>query len=231
MHEDEASTVQRNTGVKSRHASQKVKDFLTFPLRAVLPFNSGADRWSLSSRESERFEYVAREVRGYCLDVGCGRNNRFVEEFLGGHGRGIDVHPYEGLTEENLVEDITNFPFADETFDSVTFIANICHVPRPLRDVELAEAYRCLKPGGNLILTMGNPLAEILVHRVVWVHGKLLGRGYDMDTERGMEEEEAEYLLDTEIVERMSRAGFRDIEKKHFLTQWGLNHLFVGWKE
>lgn len=99
-----------------------------------------------------------------------------------------------------------------------------------MRDIELAEAYRCLKSGGNLILTMGNPLAKILVHRVVWLHGKLLGRGYDMDTERGMEEGEAEYLLDTEIVERMSRAGFREIEKKHFLTQWGLNHLFVGWK-
>lgn len=216
--------------VKRRSAPQKAKDLLTFPLRAVLPFKSGADRWSLSSRESERFDYVAREVRGYCLDVGCGRNNRFVREYLGGHGKGIDVHAYEGLTEENLVPDITNFPFADGSFDSVTFIANICHVPVPLRDIELAEAYRCLRPGGNLILTMGPPLAEILVHRVVWLHGKLLGRGYDMDTERGMQDGESEYLLDTEVVERMARAGFKGIEKKHFLTQWGLNHLFVGAK-
>jgi ubiquinone/menaquinone biosynthesis C-methylase UbiE len=65
-----------------------------------------------------------------------------------------DVYPYEGLTEENLVEDITRFPFDDASFDSVTFIASISHVPEPLRD----------------------------------------------------------------------------IEKKSFLTQWGLNHLFVGWK-
>lgn len=213
MYKDDARPMQENIGVKRRHVFQKAKDFLTFPLRAVLPFKRGADRWSLSSRESERFDYVAREVRGYCLDVGCGRNNRFIEEYLGGYGRGIDVHAYEGLTEENLVEDITNFPFADESFDSVTFIANITHVPQPLRDSELAEAYRCLKSDGNLILTMGTPLAEILVHRVVWIHAKLLGRGYDMDTERGMEDGEAEYLLDTEIVERMSRAGFRDIEK------------------
>lgn len=230
MYKNDAPPVHENTGRKRRDVSQKARDFLTFPLRAVLPFESGADRWSLSSRESERFDYVVREVRGYCLDVGCGRNNRFIQEYLGGHGRGIDVHAYEGLTEENLVADITSFPFADESFGSVTFIANICHVPQPLRDIELAEAYRCLKSGGNLILTMGNPLAEILVHRVVWAHGKLFGRGYDMDTERGMEDGEAEYLLDTEIVERMSRAGFRDIEKKYFLTQWGLNHLFVGLK-
>jgi SAM-dependent methyltransferase len=213
-----------------RTGLQRAKDFVTFPLRAFMPFKKGADRWGLSSRETERFDYVAREVTGYCLDVGCGRNNRFVTEFLGGHGRGIDVYPYEGLTGEHVVEDITRFPFADETFDTVTFIANICHIPEHLRDVELAEAHRVLRPGGNIVVTMGHPLAEFLVHRVVWVHGKLLGHGYDMDSERGMEEGESEYISDTEIVERVARAGFRDLQKKHFLTQWGLNHLFVGWK-
>ena len=194
-----------------------------------MPFK-GADKWGLASRESERFDYVAREVVGYCLDVGCGKNNRFVSEYLDGHGRGIDVYPYEGLTEENLVEDITRFPFDDASFDSVVFIASINHIPEPMRDVELSEAYRCLRSQGNVIITMGNPLAELLVHKIVWLHGKLFGEGYDMDSERGMYEEEAYYLKDTEIVERMARAKFRNITKKYFLTQWGLNHLFVGWK-
>lgn len=45
-----------------------------------------------------------------------------------------------------------------------------------------------------------------------------------------MEKGESEYIKDTEIVERMAHAGLRDIEKKYFLTQWGLNHLLVGWK-
>lgn len=213
-----------------RTESQRTRDLLTFPLRAFMPFKKGADRWGLSSRETERFDYVAREVRGYCLDVGCGRHNRFIDEFLGGNGRGIDVYHYEGLTDEHVVEDITQFPFEDGTFETVTFIANICHVPEDQRDTELAEAYRVLAPGGNIVVTMGHPLAEFLVHRVVWVQGKLLGSGYDMDTERGMEDGESEYIPDTEIVERVARAGFRGIEKKHFLTQWGLNHLFVGWK-
>ena len=213
-----------------RNEAQRIKDFVTFPVRAVLPFPKG-DRWGLSSRESERFDYAAREVIGYCLDVGCGKNNRFVTEYLGGYGKGIDVYPYEGLTEENIVEDITRFPFDDASFDSVTFIANINHIPEPLRDAELTEAYRCLKPGGNTIVTMGHPIAELLVHQVVWLHDKLLGAGHDMDSERGMEEDESYYLTDTEIVERMARAGFRNIRKKHFFTQWGLNHLFVGWKK
>lgn len=208
---------------------QKFKDFVTFPLRAVTLFED--DRCGLSSLRTERFDYVAREVRGECLDVGCGRHNLFVREFLGGRGRGIDVFAYEGLGPENLVEDITHFPFPDASFDSVTFIANLNHVPASKRDPELAEAFRCLRPGGNIIVTMGNPLAELLVHRVVALYDRLFKTRHDMDGERGMEEEEEYYLTDGEIRERLERAGFRRIRKKYFGTQWGLNALFVGWKD
>jgi SAM-dependent methyltransferase len=211
-----------------RGFARKLLDGATFPLRAVTLFHE--DRFGLSSLASERFDYVAREVQGYCLDIGCGRHNRFITDYLGGNGRGVDVFPYEGLTKEHLVEDLTRLPFDPETFDSVTFIANLNHCPRSQRDRELAEAYRVLKPGGNLIVTMGNPLAEILVHQVVWLYDKLLGTKCDMDTERGMAEEEEYYLTDAEIRQRVERAGFQDVRKKYFLTQWGLNHLFVAWK-
>ncbi len=77
-----------------RSPIQKAKDFITFPLRAVTLFVN--DKWSLSSLKSERFDYVSREVKGYCLDVGCGRGNRFVKEYLKGNGLGIDVFEYEG---------------------------------------------------------------------------------------------------------------------------------------
>ena len=206
----------------------KFLDVVTFPLRAFTLFE--LDKWGLHSLATERFDYVAREVRGFCLDVGCGKGNRFVQQFLGGNGRGIDVFPYEGLLPENLVVDLTRFPFGDATFETVTFIANLNHVPRSKRDIELAEASRCLKPGGNVIVTMGNPLAELLVHRVIFWHDKIFGTNYDVDTQRGMGEEEAYYLTDKEILQRLAAAGFRNISKKYFATQWGLNHLFVGWK-
>lgn len=211
---------------KIRSLRRKLADFITFPIRACLLF--GGDRWGLTSRASERYDYVAREVRGHCLDVGCGRHNRFINEFLGGNGVGIDVYSYEGLDERQVLDDITRFPFPDGTFDTVTFIACINHVPASLRDIELAEAYRVLKRPGNVIVTMGNPLGEILSHLLVHWHDKLFATRYDLDMERGMGAEEALYLTDAEICERLKRAGFEQIRKKYFWTQWVLNHLFIG---
>ena len=98
-----------------------------------------------------------------------------------------------------------------------------------MRGVELAEAYRCLRPQENIIVTMGNPLAEILVHQLVHLKYRFTGVG-DEDSERGMHEEDAYYIRDSEIVSRLNRAGFQDINKKRFCTQWGLTHLLVGWK-
>jgi SAM-dependent methyltransferase len=203
-------------------------DLLTFPVRAFTVFEE--DRGGFSSLATERFDYVRREVRGRCLDIGCGRHNRFVARHLSGDGVGIDVFPYEGLGPENLVDDPTRLPFESESFDTVTFIANLNHVPRSQRDAELAEAFRCLRPGGRIVVTMGNPLAEILVHKVVALHDRLRGTRYDVDSERGMGEEEEFYLLDSEIAARLRRAGFRDVAKRRFWTQWALNHLLVATK-
>ncbi len=213
---------------RRRSAGQTWVDFFTFPLRALVLIEK--DRWGMTSLASERYYYASKQVQGTCLDVGCGKHNRFVVEFLGGRGNGIDVYPYEGLTEKNLVDDLSHFPFPDESFDSVTFIANINHVPESIRDLELAEAYRCLKSEGNIIITMGNPAAEILAHKMVWLYDKFLGTDFDVDSERGMGEEEEYFLTDGEIKMRLRRAGFSGIIKKYFVTQWFLNHLFVGWK-
>jgi SAM-dependent methyltransferase len=211
-----------------RSTRQKVIDFLTFPLRAVAIFHD--DKYGLSALASERFDYVAREVYGRCLDVGCGYHNRFVNQWLDGNGKGIDVFRYQGLSDENIVADIRQFPFPDGSFDAVTFIANLNHVPQPDRDIELAEAYRCLRPGGKIIITMGNPLAELAVHRLVALYDQYLGTKVDMDTERGMGEEEEYFLTDVEIVNRLRGAGFQDLRKSYFWTQWALNHLWVGRK-
>lgn len=77
---------------------------------------------------------------------------------------------------------------------------------------------------------MGNPLAEILVHRVVAGYDRAFGTSFDVDGERGMHEDEEYYLLDSEIRERLHAAGFRALAKRRFTSQWGLNHLITGHK-
>jgi ubiquinone/menaquinone biosynthesis C-methylase UbiE len=212
-----------------RSTGQKVIDFIAFPLRA-LTLHAGIDKWGLTSLASERYEYVSGYVKGRCLDVGCGPHNRFVKNFLNGAGIGIDVYKYDGLDDENIVEDISKFPFADGSFESVTFIANLNHVPKQLRDVELAEAFRVLKPGGNIIITMGRPIVEILVHQFVAISDKLFRTNFDLDNERGMTEDEDYYVTPEEIYERLGKAGFQNLQRRLFWTQWGLNQLFAGWK-
>jgi len=211
-----------------RSTASKLIDAATFPLRAVWLFHQ--DKLGLSSLATERFDYVAREITGYCLDVGCGKGNRFITEFASGNGVGIDVYPYEGLSQSQVFDDLTHFPFDDLTFDTVTFIANFNHIPLADRDAEASEAYRCLKWGGKVVITMGHPLAEVAVHKLVWLYDRLLRTHVDMDSQRGMQEGESYYVTDNEIIDRLTRAGFTGVKKKRFWTQWGLNHLFVSTK-
>lgn len=211
-----------------RSAGQRGLDFITFPVRALTLFHH--DAMGLSCLATERFDEVARECRGYTLDIGCGYHNRFISHHLREYGKGIDLFKYEGLTDEHVVESLAEFPFADGTFDTVTFIANINHCPRPQRDQEIAEAFRVLTPGGTIVVTMGSVLAEMLVHKVVWVYDKILGTKVDMDSERGMEEDEEYHITREEIEERLTKAGFVHLRRRMFWTQWGMNALYVGEK-
>ena len=209
-----------------RARGQQVKDFLTFPLRAVLPVQES--RWGLTSRPDERFEYVAREISGRVLDIGCGRHNAFINRYASGNGVGVDVFRYDGLAEENIVDDMAHLPFPDASFDTVTFIACFNHIPKTERDAEVREAFRVLRKGGKIVVTMGNPLAELAIHRLVHVYDRLLGTKLDMDTERGMHEDEEYFVRDRVIVEHLAAGGFRDVRKRSFVTQWGLNHLLTA---
>lgn len=209
-----------------RSRRQAAIDFVTFPVRAVLPVQES--KWGMTSRPDERFEYVANIARGRVLDIGCGRNNTFINRHATPDSVGIDVFAYEGLAPEQIVEDMTHLPFGDATFDTVTFIANLNHIPSGDREAELREAFRVLRPGGQVVATMGSKVAEVLIHRLVHTYDRVLGTNLDMDTERGMHEDEEFHLPDDEIRRLLTTAGFTEIRKVRFMTQWGFNHLFVG---
>lgn len=199
--------------------SHQILDFLTFPLRAFTLFYE--DRWGLSCQTTERYEYVRNEVVGRCLDVGCGSDNAFIKSY--GFGEGIDIH-------NGNVKDLRVFPFDDGSFFTVTFIASLNHAPRSWRQAEVKEAWRVLLRGGQIIVTSPNPLAGILVHKIVWLYDRLFGTTLDVDNIRGMHKEEDYYLSDGELTALLATAGFARLRKKYFWTQWGFNHLWVGTK-
>ncbi len=203
-------------------------DFITFPIRALTLFED--DFLLLSSLRSERFFYVSKEVKKTCLDVGCGRDNLFIKDFRNNNGKGIDVYQYKGLDKSQVYKNLKKFPCMSETFYTVTFIATINHIPKSERLLELMEANRCLKTKGRIIITMGNPLAEILVHKLVHILDKFFKTNFDIDGERGMHQDENYFLYDQEIITLLQKAKFTKIRKKYFISQWGLNHMFIAEK-
>ena len=102
-----------------------------------------------------------RHFHGACLDVS---SPKLLMSLLQREGRGdwtgIDLFAQEveswravdpGLRLE--VEDATALSFADESFDNVTCISVIEHVPGNGDATAMAEMWRVLKPGGTLHLT------------------------------------------------------------------------------
>ncbi len=200
---------------------------MSFPARAAIVLQR--DVGPFMSLRTERLSYVAEETFGRTLDVGCGPRNSFVRDWVT-EGFGVDVFKYDGLTDDQIIADMTALPFEAETFDSVTLIAALNHIPRPQRDLELAEIQRVLRPGGVLVITMGNPVAEAMVHRLVHLYSSRFKTHEDMDHERGMEEDEEYAVSAHEIRERLKRAGFGSVRRRSIWTQWGLNALYVARK-
>lgn len=200
-------------------------NFVSFPVRAAMILQR--DYPLATSLRTERHHYAAKYVQGSTLDIGCGPHNLFVEEWLGGNGKGVDVFEYDGLEADHIV-DMEDLPFADGTFDSVTMIATINHIPRDRRIPELREAHRALRSGGNIIVTQPNPVAGYLVHKLVHTYAHRFKTHESMDHERGMEHDEDLYMRDRDIRRLLTEAGFVDLAKHYFWSQWGFNHLITA---
>lgn len=210
--------------VKTLATWRQILDVVTFPVRALFLETEG--KFGLSSLREERMRMVAAFCRGRVLDVGCGPGNRFIREFIGpGNGVGIDCFAYAGV--DNVIDDLTRLPFADESFDTVTLIAVGGHIPRSHRVREFAELARVLKTDGRLVMTEGEPVTQWLVHQwVFWLHKQ---RGtQDMDTERGMEEDEEFCMPRREIMRYLNTPPLKFKRRRRFM--WHLNNVYVAQK-
>jgi SAM-dependent methyltransferase len=202
----------------------KIIDRITFPIRALFMATEG--KFGLSSLREERMRMVARYCRGRVLDVGCGPGNLFIKNVIGEkNGMGIDVFPYEGVL--NVIPDLTRLPFENSSFETLTLIAVGGHIPRSKRTAEFAEFARVLRPGGNLVMTEGEPITQFLSHKWREFFEGLQGKK-DMDSERGMDEEEEYCMCRQELLSYLNTAPLKFIKRKRFM--WGLNNIYIAEK-
>jgi len=165
------------------------------PKHDTRPVASASSVNSAQSRRSPRMEPLrwVPENTEALLDVGCN-----VGEFLAQCRRerpnlrlaGIDInHSAVAKAQIRLpgVEIHQGFgyelPFADSSFDCVTCIEVIEHVPAAQRPMLVAEIRRVLRPGGVLILRCPHAGifswldAQNFRFRAPGLYGKLVGRG------------------------------------------------------
>jgi SAM-dependent methyltransferase len=185
-----------------------------------VPFRLAAfpDAWNKrlgwSSLEEERLRAVLPCLQGKLLDVGAG-TNRLVQAY-GGPGIGVDVHDFGGGAQ--IVPDTRTLPFTNGSFDTVTYIACLNHIPYRLE--ALREGFRVLRPGGRLVATMINRFIGDIGHKIWW-YGEDRHRG-------GMLEGETGGLNVSEVRELLAAAGFRNVQFRRFC--YGLNGLYVATK-
>lgn len=189
-------------------------NFLLVPLRLLIPQPILLKIPLLRSNEEERKRRVIAEYIGSALDVGCG-NNKIVKDYRqkGNNGVGIDVHDFGGA--DNIFENTACLPFESESFDTISFVACLNHIPNRL-DV-LKEAHRLLKADGKLIITNLTPRISLIWHKFAY---------WDIDqNERGIQDGEIWGFTDKQLRSLLDQAGFNVTRRTSFM--WGLNHLYV----
>lgn len=199
-------------------------DNVLFPVRAL--FVPEENAFGLTSLREERFEVVARFCKGRVLDIGCGRGNLFIRNWIENpESVGINVYSYEGV--QQVHSDMTTLPFPDRSFDTVTLIAVGGHIPKRVRVGEFGEISRVLTPGGVLLMTEGEAITQALTHLWRRFSYALIGRK-DMDTERGMEKDEQYCMPRNEIMRYLDTPPLHFVRSIKFM--WGLNNLYIAEK-
>lgn len=196
--------------LKPKSIGQKLWDGVGLPLRlAILP-QSALPHIGWTTLEEERLAAVAPYLRGRVLDVGAGTNTLAR---LYGNAIGVDVHDWGGGA--TVIDDAAHLPFADGSFDTITFVACLNHIPN--RGDALIEARRLLRPGGRVVITMINPILGGIGH-VIWWDSEDKHRG-------GMGPGEVGGMWTSDIVALCRAAGLDMVEHRRFV--YWMNHVYV----
>ncbi len=202
---------------------QSLYDLLGMPLRLALLPDHRNERLHLTSLRAERLAKVLPHLRGRVLDIGAG-DNMLIRLYRARQGPaestpgaaesvGLDVIDWGGGCQ--IVPDCRSLPYADASFDTVTVVACLNHIPE--RVEALKEAHRILKPGGRLIVTMIGKVIGEVGHAVWW---------YSEDKHRDVEEGEVMGMNPRDIIALLDASGFSRVAHHRFL--YGLNSLYLA---
>lgn len=194
----------------SKSLLQAIWDFVGIPFRFALLDQEWLPRLHWTTLEDERLAIVSPHIHGRLLDVGAGLNN-----LVKSYGDGIGVDVYDWGNDVVVVESSAALPYPNESFDTITFVACLNHIP--YRQEALNEARRLIRPDGNLVITMINPILGGIGHKIWWYSEEKV-RG-------GMKEGEVGGLWKEEVIHLCQQAGFKLVTHKRF--QCGLNNLFI----
>ncbi|MFI8933305.1 class I SAM-dependent methyltransferase [Streptomyces sp. NPDC053474] len=172
------TTFQQPTNVSNRHLhAEEQKDTVRTVYEQVaaeyderIPGAGACDDLFTQSEHEFLFESIRSGEK--VLDIGCG-TGRFTVPMAdkGADVSGLDIsRPMLDVAERKLRErglsadlregDMAHLPFADASFDTVTSMLALMHIPLQDRPAVFAEVHRVLRPGGRMLLGVKNSVFE-----------------------------------------------------------------------
>lgn len=160
------------------------------------------------------------------LDFGCGHQALFLRSVqkLIGHGIGLDYDATDARPAANLEikqQRFTNrLEFPDGSFDKVTILAVLEHLPAEMLAPLFGEFHRVLKDGGVVLITTptpaSKPLLEFLAFKLKIISGPEIA-------------DHKHYYSRADLVALASAHGFNCTHYRTF--QLGLNSLSIFAKQ
>lgn len=163
-----------------------------------------------------RFEKVMREIKpgSVVVDIGCGHTPRFLNRLEHYIKKGVGLDQFAVSSARGKIRLISvlldkKIPLKTGFADHVTLIAVLEHLQQP--EALLAEAYRVLKPGGTVLITVPTPFAKPVL--------EFLSYGLKIVSRREIAEHQR-YYWKKDLLPAVRKAGFKKIKHRYFEFYW-----------